>query len=300
MKKVYFFVCLTAFLFGTMEVALKIAGGGLDAFQLTFLRFAMGGIMLLPFAVTDIKKHHIVFTKKDILWVLATGIMGITVSMVFFQLGVMYSNASTASVIISVNPLFTMFIAHYFAGGFMNRAKVVSLLVAIIGLVFMIRPWDLQPGNTVKGTIYMLVAAITFSIYTVMGKKSIEKIGVMAQTSFSFILGSAVLLMVILAMGRPVVAGVAEHIWLVLYVGIFVTGIGYWSYFQAIKKSDASTGSISFMIKPAIAPIFAVIFLKEQILWNAVIGILLMLIGSFFNLRENKKLTAGNEKQYER
>ena len=78
MKKVYFFVCLTAFLFGTMEVALKIAGGGLDAFQLTFLRFAMGGIMLLPFAVTDIKKHHIVFTKKDILWVLATGIMGIT------------------------------------------------------------------------------------------------------------------------------------------------------------------------------------------------------------------------------
>ena len=29
MKKVYFFVCLTAFLFGTMEVALKIAGGGL-------------------------------------------------------------------------------------------------------------------------------------------------------------------------------------------------------------------------------------------------------------------------------
>lgn len=300
MKKVYFFVCRTAFLFGTMEVALKIAGGGLDAFQLTFLRFAMGGIMLLPFAVTDIKKHHIVFAKKDILWVLATGIMGITVSMVFFQLGVMYSNASTASVIISVNPLFTMFIAHYFAGEFMNRAKVVSLLVAIIGLVFMIRPWDLQPGNTVKGTIYMLVAAITFSIYTVMGKRSTEKIGVMAQTSFSFILGSAVLLMVILAMGRPVVAGVAEHIWLVLYVGIFVTGIGYWSYFQAIKKSDASTGSISFMIKPAIAPIFAVIFLKEQILWNAVIGILLMLIGSFFNLRENKKLTAGNEKQYER
>ena len=35
MKKVYFFVVLTAFLFGTMEVALKLAGSEMDSFQLT-------------------------------------------------------------------------------------------------------------------------------------------------------------------------------------------------------------------------------------------------------------------------
>ena len=39
MKKVGLLILLTAFLFGTMEVALKIAGNGLDSFQLTFLRF---------------------------------------------------------------------------------------------------------------------------------------------------------------------------------------------------------------------------------------------------------------------
>lgn len=56
MKKVYFFVVLTAFLFGTMEVALKLAGSELDPFQLTFLRFFIGGVLLLPFAAAELKK----------------------------------------------------------------------------------------------------------------------------------------------------------------------------------------------------------------------------------------------------
>ena len=55
MKKVYFYVVLTAFLFGTMEVALKMVGNHLDAFQLTFLRFSIGGILLLPFATAEMK-----------------------------------------------------------------------------------------------------------------------------------------------------------------------------------------------------------------------------------------------------
>ena len=38
MKKAYGFVVLTAFLFGTMEVACKVAGNQLDPFQLTFIR----------------------------------------------------------------------------------------------------------------------------------------------------------------------------------------------------------------------------------------------------------------------
>ncbi len=53
MKKAYIFVILTAFLFGTMEVACKLAGSELDPFQLTFLRFAIGGLILLPFAVAS-------------------------------------------------------------------------------------------------------------------------------------------------------------------------------------------------------------------------------------------------------
>ena len=60
MKRVYFFVVLTAFLFGTMEVALKLAGSEMDSFQLTFLRFMIGGLLLLPFAIVEMKKNQVI------------------------------------------------------------------------------------------------------------------------------------------------------------------------------------------------------------------------------------------------
>lgn len=289
MKKVYVYVGLAAFLFGTMEVALKVAGGGLDAFQLTFLRFAIGGLILLPFAIIEVKKKNIKISGRDMAWLLLLGIVCVSVSMMFFQLGVENSNASTAAVLFCVNPLSTMIFAHFFAGERMNRAKGIAFIIGLVGILFMMRPWDLQEGNSFLGMAYSLLGALTFSAYTVMAKKSIKKIGIMAQTSISFILGSAVLLVIILFMGRPVVAGVADNLLLVMYISIFVTGMGYWAFFQAIKYSDATTGSVAFFIKPAIAPIFAVIALRETILWNTFLGILLILGASYINLRENKK-----------
>ncbi|MDO4544907.1 MAG: DMT family transporter [Bacillota bacterium] len=289
MKKAYFFVVLTAFLFGTMEVACKAAGNQLDPFQLTFLRFAIGGLLLLPFAVAELRRSHIRLSWKDFLILAGVGTLGIPISMVFFQLGVMTSNAATASVLISINPLFTMVFAHFLTEEKMTRQKIYVLLIAMVGLVFMIKPWNLQEGNTVAGVIFMLLAAIFFGLYTVAGKLSVQKMGIMAQTSISFILGSLVLFIIIVVTGKPVLAGVGDNLLLVLYVGIFVTGLGYFSYFMAIKLADATTGSFAFFLKPAIAPVMAVIFLRETILWNTYVGIGLILLASYMNIKYQRK-----------
>ena len=289
MKKAYFFVVLTAFLFGTMEVACKAAGNQLDPFQLTFLRFAIGGLILLPFAAAELKQNRIKLTAKDILILAGVGALGIPLSMVFFQLGVMNSNAATASVLICINPFFTMVFAHFFTEEKLNRNKFIVLAIGLAGLIFMIKPWNIQEGNTVIGIVYMLLAAVFFGAYTVAGKVSVQKMGIMAQTSISFILGSLILFIIILITGKPVVAGVADSFILVLYDGIFVTGLGYYSYFMAIKNSDAATGSLAFFLKPAIAPVMAVIFLKETILWNTYIGIGLILAASYMNIRYQRK-----------
>lgn len=295
MRKVYFFVILTAFLFGTMEVALKLAGSELDAFQLTFLRFFIGGLLLFPFALTELKRNGTRLKGKDFLYLAYVGILGIPLSMVFFQLGVMHSNASTASVLISINPMFTMIFAHFMTEEKMTKNSFVVLFFGLLGILFMVKPWDLQEGNTALGIFLMLLAAMLFGLYTVAGKISVKKMGIMAQTSFSFLFGSLILLVIILLTGRPVVQGVADNWMSVAYVSIFVTGLGYYTYFTAIRLSDATTGSIAFFLKPAIAPIIAVIVLRDVILWNTYIGIALILVGSYLNIREKKKEMNENE-----
>ena len=53
-RKSILYIVLTAFCFGTMEVASKLGGASFDSIQLVFLRFVIGGLILLPFAVHDL------------------------------------------------------------------------------------------------------------------------------------------------------------------------------------------------------------------------------------------------------
>lgn len=286
MKKVVIYVILTAFFFGTMEVALKVAGNSLDPVQMTFLRFLIGGLVLAPLGWSDLRKRGTKLSRGDVIWLGAVGIMGVSISMLAFQYAVGYCNAATASSIICLNPLFTMFIAHLFTSEKMDRAKWMACGLGLTAAVFMIRPWDVQPGNTPQGLVLALVAASTFGAYTVMGKRTVGRIGSLAQTSVSFLIGSAVLLVIMLFTDRPIVAGVMDNWLLVAYIGIVVTGVGYICYFTAIRYSDATTGAIAFYIKPAIAPVLAVIFLGEHIYWNTVVGVLLLIGASVLILRD--------------
>ncbi len=297
MKKLIFYIFLSASLFSTMEVVLKIAGSQLDAFQLTLIRFLIGGFFLLPFALLEIKKNQTVFTRRDFIHMLAMGVVCICVSMVFFQLGVENSKASTAAVIFCINPMFTMLFAHFITEEKLNRNKIIALTVGLVGIVFMINPLRMEPGNTVMGVSFSILAALTFGLYSAMGRTSVRRLRGLTQTSISFILGSVVMIPILVLMDRPIIAGVnSDNIWMVLYVGIMITGLGYLFYFLAMEISDAATASIVFFVKPALAPVIAVIALRETIGVNGLLGILFIFVGSYINLREQKaKKTITNQ-----
>lgn len=70
-----------------MEVVLKIAGNSFSALQLTFLRFLLGGLFLLPFALRDLRRRGCRLTAGDWLFLLMLGGINV-ISMTCFQFGV--------------------------------------------------------------------------------------------------------------------------------------------------------------------------------------------------------------------
>ena len=289
MKKIVFTIILSATLFSTMEVALKIAGSDFDAFQLTFLRFLIGGLFLLPFALKRIRRKNIQIQGKDYLYLLLLGTVCIPVSMIFFQLGVENANAATAAVIFCINPMFTMLFAHFITEEKLNRNKIWALLVGLAGILFMIAPWNMAEGNTLIGTIYSTLAALLFGLYSALGRRTIHRLGGLPQTAISFLLGSLVMVPILLVLDKPLFAGITvENAGMVLYVGIMITGLGYLSYFMTMERADAATASIVFFIKPGLAPIIAVLVLREVLTFSSFLGIFLVFVGSYINLREQR------------
>lgn len=289
-KKSIGYILITAFCFGTMEVALKLAGSHFNAIQITFLRFLIGGIILLPLAIFDLKKRKYKLTFGDFIYLLLLGIICVCLSMSLCQIGVMKTNASLAAIIISINPVFTMIFAHFLTNDKFTLRKLLVLVFCIAGLIVCTGVQNIVNGNNITGIVLVLIASVAFGLYTAFGKRRISKIGGMSQNCFSFLLGCAVLLTVMLFTGIPVFTGITpDSIPLLLYLGIVVTGLGYFALMKAVAKSGPSVASIAFFVKPIIALAAAALLLNENISINMVCGVALILAGLIINMLPTEK-----------
>ena len=280
-------VVICAFCFGTMEIALKIGAASFTPLQITFLRFLLGGIVLLPFALVDLKRRAYHLTKSDWAYLTILAVTGMCVSMTLCQTGLLHSNANTAAVIICSNPVFTMIFAHFLVNDRFTKRKALVLVLSLLGMIFVSNPMDMAEGNTPEGIICVFVAAVLFGLFSAIGKKRVAVLGGMVQNSFSFLIGAVLMLIGLVATGQPVAEGITvSTLPVLLYAGIVVTGLGYWSYLKAIELAGPSFASVAFFIKPVIACIFSAIILSEEITWTTVLGVILVLVGSIINMRK--------------
>jgi drug/metabolite transporter (DMT)-like permease/cytidylate kinase len=272
-------IVLTAIAFGTMEISLKIAGTAFTPFQLTFLRFLVGGLLLMPLAIRDLKKRSIHLDRSDWGYLAVLGLINICFSMIFFQIGVNMANAGLAAIVFSSNPIFVMIFSYFIIHEAFTRKKAITLVLSLIGLVIVANPMAIiRSGNI--GLLVSLAAAVSFALYTTLGKLRIEKLGGNVENAFSFLIGCVFLLFLLLFHGDPIVAGIDSHtVWSLIYCSLVVTGFGYLCFMKAVELTGPSNASFAFFIKPIIALILSAIILSEPITVNAVVGLALILLG---------------------
>ena len=227
--------------------------------------------------------------------------MCVVVSMSLYQLAVLNTKASVVAVLFSCNPVFVMLLAYLILKEKIYRHNVISLILEVLGIIVIINP--LHTKLTLSGIFLTLSSAIIFSMYTVFGKRKTLKFGGIVVTCFSFIFGSLEMLILVLLTkinfiadilnknklhvfaNIPIFSGYTLHnMPIMIYVFVFVTGVGYALYFMAMEATSTSLTSLVFFFKPVISPVLALLILKEIIPINMVIGILLIVIGSIISI----------------
>lgn len=281
MKKVILSILFSAFVFSSIEVSGKLISGQLNAFQVTFIRFLIGALLLFPFAIRDIKSRQLVLKKDDFLFLLLEGSLCIPISMALLQLSVYFTKASTAAVMMSTNPIFMVIFSYFILGERINKRTIGAIIISFIGVLFIFNP--LKISYDIKGMLIALLAAVTFSLYSVLSKKRISIYGGYIFNFFSFILGDIVLLILLLMFKVPILQGInSKNVLVLIYMGIFITGLGYIFYLYAIQKTSAAISSFVFFIKPALAPILSVLMIGEKISINVLLGIMFIILGTVF------------------
>lgn len=297
MKKSIFYIALSAILFSSMEVALKAVSGQFNAIQMTCTRFLVGGIVLIPFALHALRQRGLHLTGSFLKRSLLLGLMNVVVSMTLYQLAVQNANASVVAVLFSSNPIFVTLFAFLLLHEEIHKNQVAALLLQLTAILVIINPTHMQAG--LLGILLTLAAVVTFALYSVLAKRGCVEYGSIVTTCGSFLCGSAEMLLLILLSWAEPVASLLGRVGLssfaripmlsgytlqdfpvFLYICIGVTGAGFVCYFKAMETSSTAMASLVFFFKPMLAPIFALLFLRESITPEMAAGIVLMLAGS--------------------
>ncbi len=288
MKKGIFYTLVTAILFVTLEPVSKLIAGDVSPYAITFWRFLIGALMLLPPAMIKVKKENLKVTGKDILLFALLGVLLICVSMLSLQIAVKIADApSLIAIIFSSNSIFTIAFACLLLKEKLSWNKVLALVFGVAGVAFCA---DFSSGTNLSSVALALLAALSFSLYTALSKKYTKKFSGLIQSGYAFFIGAIVLLVVLLIIGEDILPAFdAKSVSIMLYLGIFITGIGYLAYFKAMEHGGTMMASLAFFIKPILTPF--VTWLINGIVPNIMVfvAVACIVIASCFTMYKKKE-----------
>lgn len=250
-------------------------GGLVDIAPLWFgaIRTVIPGlllIMLLPLLGKALKPPPLSF-------VLPFGLLQTTGYIGFTMLALKDGSAGQTAVLVFTMPIWLTLMAHLFLNEHLKLQHWLALMVAGIGLLLMIAPW--QANLTIAASIFGLLSGLTWAGGSLWQKKygRIHKIEMVNVTAWQIFIGGIVLLVCALLFEDFYINWTPHLAW-VLFYNIIPVGAGGWLiWFYVLEKLPTKTASFGSLLTPAIGLIAAWLQLGETPNPSEFIGILLIL-----------------------
>lgn len=256
----------------------------LHPFQLGSVTLAVGFICLLLFcALTGRIGSLVKLPKKDLLLSLLLGVLGFFLYQILTFSALKRIPASMNAILISTNVILIMLFAAIFLGERIGRNRVIGILTAGVGVVFVIfnRGFILGSKVGILGCLFSMGAAVVFSLYSVFAKRILAQNDPVVIVTLALFSGAV--LLVILAsrtVGMEGLVRAGAVTWLLmLLLGIGMIGISYPIWFFCLKRLPASQISIYIYMTPMFAVILSLIILQERFSWLFWLGGALILGG---------------------
>ncbi|MDR1540414.1 MAG: DMT family transporter [Clostridiales bacterium] len=285
MKRIFIHIILTAALFTTLEPVSKLISEDAPPALITATRFLLGGIVLLLPAIYIMKREKLKITAKIMVKTAALGVLLVCGAMVLLQEAVRLSaSPAVVAIAFSANSVFSIVLARPILKEKIGKWHVSAFALCMCGIFACA---DLAGGTSAAPVLLAGLSAVVFSLYSVLCKKAMSDIPGTAVTCFSFLFGGAALMLAQTAAGVDIGEFIdARTLPPLLYLGIAVTGIGFWGYFKVLSLSTAFHASLVFFIKPILTPFAVWIINGLQPEANVFIALAMVLAGSIIAVKQ--------------
>jgi drug/metabolite transporter (DMT)-like permease len=235
-----------------------------------------GGVILLLLSAASGNRWRI--RLREIPSVAFCGLFAILGWMIFSAYGVSKMPAGRASIIAFTMPLWATISAWYWLGERITISKTVGLVLGISGLGFLIGPDLIVLRKAPEGAIYMLMAALSWGLGTVIFKHGQWELPVISNIAWQLLFSSAPVLMIaIISEPLPDVASFSPSVLIALvYIYLFPMSFCQWAYFKAVRLLPASIAAIGTLMVPVIGVYSSFVVLGERVGFNELAALILI------------------------
>lgn len=289
----YLLLVGAAFFWGGNAVAGKFLAGSLPPVTISFIRLAIGVLIMSPVIIRLFKREMAALREnfKMLVFLAVTGVIGFNL-LIYWALN--YTSAINATLLNSTSPLFIFLLSALLIGEKMELKYWVSMAISFIGVLFVITHGSIERMIALQfnmGDLIMVLAVISWALYSIFIKKISGKMPSLAIFGFTLAIGFLLMIPAV-AVELAVVPVVALTLgeWSALfYIGIFPSICSFLLWNRAVALIGPSKSSISLNLIPVFGAGAAFLVLGEIITVPQIIGGCLVFIGVFITSFTKKK-----------
>jgi drug/metabolite transporter (DMT)-like permease len=261
-------------------------------YSLAFFRWILVWIILLPFTYKEISKIN-TEVKNNLSLFFILGFTSVGVFSAFTYNALNYTQVINASLFNTAIPVSIILVCFLLKIEKTNIFQISGLVVSVLGILAIITRLDLNILLTLnfnKGDIYMVIAIISWGIYSALLKKKTFDISLLSLVHVVCTFGLIILFPAFLfELAQERTTEINNNlIYILLYIAIFPSIGSYYCWAGAVSIIGANRAGIFLSLIPLFSTIFAMIFFNEKFLFFHFIGSVLIILGLFLS---NKKVT---------
>ncbi|MGE5547851.1 MAG: DMT family transporter [Solirubrobacterales bacterium] len=242
--------------------------GDIPPVALSFWRWVLAAIMILPFTATSLKLHAPVLRRHWVA-VVALGLFSVAAYNTLLYLALQTTTAINATLVGACLPLMVLVIARLWLGEPIRPRQALGILVSLLGLVAVVARGDparLAALTFSAGDLLMLAATLSWSIYSVMLRRYPLAVPGFTLLAALILVGVVAILPVYLwelaEGGRMSVS--PGSLAAIGYTALFASLLAYYFWNRGVAVVGASVaGQFTYLI-PLFTAVLAVLLLGEQ------------------------------------
>jgi drug/metabolite transporter (DMT)-like permease len=288
----YLLLSVTALCWAGNAVVGRLAAGHIPPVTLSFLRWSLAFLIILPFAWKHlVRDWGAIGSHLGIMIVLSiTGIGGFN-TLQYWSLE--HTEALNTLLLQSAGPLFVAVWSLILLGVRLTLAQACGIVLSLTGVLVILLHGDLTTLKNIefnKGDIIFTVALAIFGLYSVLSLKR-PQISGLSFVGFTFGCGAACLVPLLIRelLTRPVMQIDGTNLLTLFYVAVFPSTLAYLCFNRGVQLIGANRAAPFFHLVPVFGSAMAMVFLGERPQLFHIIGFALVLTGVFVASRKPAK-----------